>query len=377
MLRRKKILVLGTGNAQVDFIEHCKKLGLEVHSCSYLPEGRGIDVSDYFSIINITDINNVTEYVERNGIDVIYSTGSDIAMPTIASVSEKLNLPVFISSKTANTCNHKTLLRNTLKSIPDYSVTSMEVTEESDLGKWAIFPAILKPNDSQGQRGITEIYSADQLLDSFKFAISHSRTKTAIIEEYIEGFEISINIYVVNYQIVLQFITERISFNEYPGGIIKSHLYPVTRKLNIEKITQMSNAVVKTFDIKNGPAYFQIKIDKNENPKIIEITPRLDGCHIWRLISELKGINLFDIIVNHLINNEVDISIFEQNKPDKAPRAELIFFTSSPGDKFSMKNFHAVKDAVYTEWYYRDGEIVRPINQYAEKVGYQIIFHKQ
>lgn len=373
---KKKILVLGVGAAQTDFIEYCNKRGFEVHSCSYENKGRGKDLSHYFSVIDIRNLRELNNYVKKQNIDIIYSIGSDIALPAVTTISKIHNLPLFNSPATIAVCNNKIKLRNALKSIREYSIEAAEVRNESDLESWTIFPAVIKPGDNQGQRGVREVYNKDQLSGAFRAAIRNSPSRTAIIEEYVDGFEISLNLYVVDGVITFQFITERISFTEFPGGIIKKHIFPVTQKLDEEKISEMSDSVIQTLGIQNGPVYLQVKIDRKGDPKIIEVAPRLDGCHIWRLINSLTGINLFDIILNHLIDGRIDPDIFKRQQPENGRMAELTFFTSPPHRTFHIKEFKAVNDAVYTEWYYREGETVKPINGFAEKVGYQILTQK-
>jgi|SRR5690554_501435 len=375
-MKRKSILILGTGNAQTDFIKYCKLEGFETHACSYKAEGRGIQEADFFKVINITDIDSISDYASKNNIGLIYSTGSDLAMPTVTKASKSLGLPCFIQPETAVICNNKTLLRDALKALPNFSVESLNIKTESDLNQWEKFPAIVKPADSQGQRGIRVVKYEKELLPAFANAKSYSLTNTAIIEEYIEGFEISINLYILNGEIELLFVTERISFNEYPGGIIKSHIYPCTKKIDKDKLLEMSKEVINILNIQNGPAYFQVKIDELGQPKIIEVTPRLDGCHLWRLIKEMKGINLFKLLLNHLSNGDLSKEDFLQKELDKDVRAELSFFTSPPNTIFNTNHHQPANNPTYTEWYYKTGEVVRPINQFAEKTGYQIVFQK-
>ena len=102
-----KILVLGTGAAQADLIRACKDRGREVYACSYRSGDVGQKYADHFAEINITDAEAVKDYATANDIDCIYSTGSDIAMPTAFGVSEELGLKSFCSSRTAVICNNK------------------------------------------------------------------------------------------------------------------------------------------------------------------------------------------------------------------------------------------------------------------------------
>jgi biotin carboxylase len=370
----KKILIPGTGNAQVDFIKYCKQQGYEVHAISYKKEGSGIAYADHFAIINITDTEAIEKYARDHSIDLIYTSGSDLAMSTISEVTEKLGLHHFVSVKTARACNNKILLRQKLSNINDgnYTVKFLKITSLDDTEHWDTYPAMVKPNKSQGQRGINKVNNKSELKKAIEKAIENSYTKSAIIEEFIDGFEISVNTYILDNLPMLYFITERNSFQEFPGGIIKSHYFPVTRKLNREKTEKMVMEVCREMGIENGPAYFQIKITSQGEPKIIEVATRFDGCHLWRLIKLLGGPDLFQVTLNHLEGKDITGYFSKGSELKKVKHAELFFFTQKPYTQMKRDEFDVSPHAVYHEWYYEDGEIIRPVNGFMEKAGYQI-----
>ncbi len=74
----------------------------------------------------------------------------------------------------------------------------MKAQTRNELSQWKIFPAIIKPADSQGQRGIFKVDAPQDLERAFEQAKLFSRTQTVIIEEFIQGKEISLNGYMVN-----------------------------------------------------------------------------------------------------------------------------------------------------------------------------------
>ena len=96
---KKKLLILGAGNAQIDLIEYAKKLGLEVHVCSYSNTDKGIPLADSFAQINIVDTDRIEAYVRENQIDFVYSVGSDIAVPTVCRVAERTGKFHFVSGR--------------------------------------------------------------------------------------------------------------------------------------------------------------------------------------------------------------------------------------------------------------------------------------
>lgn len=371
----EKILILGTGNAQKDLINYCIKEGLEVFACSNISSNYSKALGKNFAQIDIRDEKRITNFVTENKINYIYSIGSDIAMPSIANVSKNLNLHTFIEHREAETCHDKSLARNIIPN--EFNVKHMEISNILDLDKWRDFPCIIKPVDSQGQRGVFIAQDGKELESYFDDSLKYSFSKRVIVEQLILGDEISVNAYVVDGDVIFSIISDRISFKQYPGGIIKEHILPSKYEKDAivkRRVVSLVEECVNEIGIKNGPVYFQIKIGEEKKPKLIEMTPRLDGCHLWRLIKLYYGIDLIDITIKHLVKKEVDFSKLESmnEKEIKAEKYNLIFLTQKP--KTLMKDYNLkIDDKVkYFEYYYEIGDIIQPINSFAEKVGYYI-----
>ncbi|MCK4664390.1 MAG: ATP-grasp domain-containing protein [Bacteroidales bacterium] len=369
MFKRKKILILGVGNLQVDPIRILKDGNHEVHALSYKDEGPGRAFVDKFDVVDIVDKESVKKYVLENNIEVLYSIGSDIAMPTISYVSEVLDLPHFVSFKTANTCQNKWQLRSYIGDDFNGNIPFRRIKSINDIQYWKNYPCVLKPVDSQGQRGVFVLDSIADFYQYFEKSLKYSKSNELIVENFINGPELSINVYVVDGTIVFIQTTDRLVFKNYPGGLVKEHRIPsvfISNEMEL-KILDLVKFVVNKLQILNGPVYFQIKIIDN-SPKLIEVTPRLDGCHIWRLIKEYCGVNLLEITFKHLIDNTLDLESFKKNELNPY---KLTFLNEKPGKNVN-RNKYQVKNPIYLEWYYNQDEIVRPINNYFEKIGYYI-----
>ncbi|CEP78317.1 ATP-grasp domain-containing protein [Defluviitoga tunisiensis] len=367
MNTKKKILVLGVGSAQFDLIVECKCRGLEVHGCSNRKEGRGLAFVDKFVLIDIKDVESVMNYVQQMNIDYVYSIGSDIALPTISYVNEKLNLPNFVSYETAIICHNKSRLRETLGENFEGNIPFVVGSSFEDFKHWNIFPAIMKPVDSQGQRGVLKVNNFSEIIEYFEKSSRYSQSKKVIVEKYIPSDEISVNAYVVDGEVKFKIVSDRIVFDEYPGGLVKEHRMPSKYYKKQEVIDRIEKLVVNTINvlrIKNGPVYFQIKID-NDMPYLIEVTPRLDGCHMWRLIYESTGVNLLKITVDHLMGEKITDDVFEVRKIK--PKV-LKFICMPPNSVFNTSEY----DNKNVFWYYKNNEVVKEINGYFEKVGYYI-----
>lgn len=364
----KKILILGTGSAQKDIIEYCKENDFYVYAISNVSGYSAEKLADEFYQIDIVDVEKITELVKDKGIDFVYSIGSDVAMPSVAKVSEALKLPCFVGAGTASICNHKQLLRQTLGENAEGNI-SYQVIESPDEDIRVSFPAMMKPSDSQGQRGVRKVENLDEVKKYFESALSFSREKKVILEPFIDGDEISVNLFLEDGSIKFYLISDRKVWDEYPGGLIKKHIIPSKYEADPEIVKKIRNLVENTLNainLKNGPAYFQIKVSSLGEPYLIEVTPRLDGCHMWRLIEYCTGINLLEASMDLLTGKP-----YRQKEVFDVYPHSLEFMCGKPGEVFSKLNYN-IPDHVYIRWYYEEGQTINRMNGYFEKCGYII-----
>ncbi|MDO5538516.1 MAG: ATP-grasp domain-containing protein [Eubacteriales bacterium] len=367
---KKKVLILGASNAQIDAIEYCKSHGFEVCGCSYTTADNGIPLLDHFGQVDIKDVDGVVALAKKFGVDAIYSVGSDIAIPTVMEASEILGLPHFISSETAKICHSKHLMRSALGQdfVGNAAFVVCGTLEEALT--FEDFPAMMKPVDSQGQRGCFRVDSKEDIEKNFATSLGYSVEGKVIIETFVDGPEISVNAYMQDGELRFAVVSDRIVFDEYPGGIIKEHLIPSTfadEKAKEEAIDLVKRMAEK-LHIDNGPCYYQIKLDPENHPIILEVTPRLDGCHMWNLIKHYCGADLLDACFVHLLDNKPVLT-----QPAVFPKTEykLAFTCKETGASFDRSEYDCT-GAEYIFWYYQTGDRVRKVNGFMEKGGYLI-----
>lgn len=363
----KRILILGAGNAQIDAIRYCHEKGYIVHGCSYTNTDSGIPLLDFFVQLDIKDIEGIKSYVRNQKIDVIYSVGSDLAIPTVMAVSEELDLPHFITYETACLCQAKHEMREALGDDFEGNVPFIVCSKLEEALTYSQFPGMMKPVDSQGQRGCFRVNSLDEIRQYFDDSLSFSTQKKVIIEKYVDGPEISVNAFVVKGKMEFSIISDRIVFDEFPGGIIKEHLLPTQYNESVEEIEELAGRIIEKLHIIDGPVYMQIKLDEG-HPVLLEVAPRLDGCHMWNLIKHYCGVDLLGASLDYLIENQEPV--FRPQMVDK--KLKLAFMCEVPGEKFSREKY-CCNNSLYHCWYYQTGDSVKRLNGFMEKCGYQII----
>lgn len=365
----KKAVVLGVGNAQVDLIRYLKSQGWWVIGCSYRREGRGLEYVDQFALLNITDVDGVERLASAEKVDLVYSIGSDLAMPTATRVASRLGLPAFVPAETADLLQNKLSLRHFLAVHNISPIRHKKVCGVDDLKGWDHFPSIVKPVDNQGQRGVFLANCMEEAKAGIENALRFSRSGILIIEEFLEGPEVSVNTFVINGETVFSEVSDRLVVEGYAGGIPRGHIYPSVHcsKAMMAEIKRLVAICNRELGIQNGPVYYQV-IWTGAGPRIVEATPRLDGCHMWRLIKSISGVDLLNASVQCLLGERLD----GMEDGNGQPSRYLGFYYSPPGRQFHKKEHLPSGYLDYLEYYYAEGETVRPINGRLEKVGYYI-----
>jgi len=213
------------------------------------------------------------------------------------------------------------------------------------------------------------INSLSDYKKNFELAKKYSRSGEVIIEKFVGGEEISVNAYLVEGKLKFIEVSDRETWSEYTG-LIKKHLVPsklITNDLK-NRLQKLIMDSCQRIGIKNGPVYYQIKIE-NQIPYIIEMTPRLDGCHMWKLLKYYSGTNILKLTFEHLFNNDYSEL---NNAINENTGMELEFYCQKPGTLMNQNNFEIPQRAMENFFYYYTGNKIRPVNGKYDKVGYNI-----
>ena len=265
--KEKRVLILGAGNAQIDAIEYCKARGYKVVGCSYTTVDCGIPHLDYFEQVDIKSLEGVAALAQKYGVMAIYSVGSDLAMPTVMKVSEMLGLPHFISYETAETCHSKGKMREALGQGFEGNAAFITAGSLEEALAYTDFPAMMKPVDSQGQRGCFKVESADDIREHFAASLDYSFEGKVIIEEFIDGPEVSVNAYMQDGALKFAIVSDRYAFDEYPGGIIKEHRVP-SSFADPEAACKCEDLAQMAVEMKRSEATCQLSTIRRHSPSL-------------------------------------------------------------------------------------------------------------
>ena len=194
-----KALVLAGGFPQIEVINKLKSRGIKTVLADYYEHPVARDYADKFYRISTLDVDAIRQLAIDEKVDFIITVCTDQALLTMAKVSEELGLPTYIDYKTAINSTNKAYMKKVFaeNNIPSAKFVISGDFSELDLSGWK-YPLIVKPVDCNSSKGVRRVGNKEELEASFNDAVSLSRTNTAIIEEYITGKELSIDVYVEN-----------------------------------------------------------------------------------------------------------------------------------------------------------------------------------
>ena len=183
----KRVLMLGGSIYQTYAIIEAVKLGYYVITCDYLPGNPGHKYAHEYHNVSTTDKEAVLALARDLQVNGVVAYASDPAAPTAAYVCEKLGLPTS-PYRSVEILSKKHLFRKYLAengfNVPKAnSYTSFEEAER-DLKNFHL-PVMVKPVDSSGSKGVNKLTDPSQLKHFFEDALSYSRDKIVLIEEFI------------------------------------------------------------------------------------------------------------------------------------------------------------------------------------------------
>ena len=301
----KKILLLGGSAQQIVAIEKAKELGYYTILCDYLPDNPGQNHCHRFYLASTTDKEAILNIAKQEKIDGILAYASDPAAPTAAYVAEKLGLPGNKFESVDILCN-KMKFRKFLKE-NGFCCPNSEGYDDIEKAKADIlsgkfkFPILVKPVDSSGSKGVSKISNKNDLGNKLQNALSFSRSKNIIIEEFVNKFgnQIAGDGMSIDGKLVFRSFADQYFDEKNPNPFVPyATTFPYSMPEYIQtKIHKEIQRLLTLLGMKNCTYNFDLRIDKDFNVYLMEVAPRDGGNYIPQIIKHLTNVDLVEASV--------------------------------------------------------------------------------
>jgi biotin carboxylase len=374
------VLFVGAGRHQSRALVRLRELGVRVVAVDRNPDAPGLAIADVGEVVDFLDVAAVIAAGRRHGVDGVMTYAADRAVPVVAAVAEALELPG-IGTETAHLMTNKIAMRRQLADagVPQPRFAAVRTLHEARAAAGAVgFPAVLKPADSAGQRGLFLCESLGDVERHLHASLVQSTEQEAILESYHGGREVNGLLVVRDGEPTVVTLSDR---RRPPGrgfGVAIAHVYPSTLFGDaLEEVRRTGVHTVKALRLREGVAYPQVLWSEDGVARLIEVAARIPAGQMDSVARYGVGVDLIDIALLQALGRPV---------PDEMVAAKMeqpmaiSFLTAEPGPlptgklvRFSgLERVRAFPGVVEAELYFQDGETIRPVQLDGDRRGYVI-----
>jgi biotin carboxylase len=282
----KTLLIISGGIEAADAAKRAKEMGLYVVVSDRDPEAPGFAFADSCLIADVYGAHETASAAERYNrkirkIDGVICVAAD-APVTAATVTERLRLPGISVATAELACDKLAMKRRFAASgmpVPWFA----EIHTVQELQRTAIERGrnlVIKPVDSRGSRGVQRIAQVEDLTKAFMLARSHSPSERVMVEEYLDGPQVSTESVVIEGRCFTPGFSDRnyeyldtyAPFFIENGGDLPSHLPPETQTAVKDVVARAASALGVTTGTVKGDI-----VVHDGKPYVIELAARLSG----------------------------------------------------------------------------------------------------
>lgn len=342
-----KVLVLAGGSDQIALINELKSRGHEIVLVDYFKNPPARPFSDKHIVASTLDVERVKEIAKHEKVNLITTACTDQALLTVANVSEQLSLPCYISYQTGLNVTNKSYMKKVLveNDIPTAKFIVLDKVDIAAVEDFT-FPLVVKPVDCNSSKGVKRIDAIEDLSRYLEEAINFSRTKTAIVEEFKIGDEISVDYYVEGNEAKLLCATTSLKIKNRKSFTILCSDYPAVPEEQEFILKKIGNQVARVFGLKDCPLFIQMIANGNEM-NVIEFSARMGGGSKYNLIRVLSGVDIMSKYVDLVLGGTPSV-----NPSKQVNFCKMVYIYCNPGVLDYIEGLEELKQQGIVDTYF-------------------------
>lgn len=298
MPSQKKILILNGSHSEIPLIQAAKRLGFFVVTTGNAPHLPGHKLANEYQLGDFSNKEQMLELAKALAVDRICSCANDFGIISAAYVGEQLKMPGHDSYETTLLLHHKDRFKQFAQANDIQTPVARSFQSQAEALEAVddcALPAIVKPVDMTGGKGVTVADTPEMLRSSITKAFSISKGGAIVIEEFVQGTQHSFSCFMVKQKVHVCFSDNEYSYlNPY---LVSTSSAPSS---NIEKyregLIEQAELTARLLNLTDGILHFQY-LDNGSQFKIIEMTRRCSGDLYPRPVSIATGIDWGEWIV--------------------------------------------------------------------------------
>jgi biotin carboxylase len=359
--KRHRLLVLGAGPAQLGLLRAARDRGLYVVACDRDAQAPGFEYADRRAIVSAEDEPAIGKLAEAERVEGVIAPGIDWPVAIAARIADRFKLPHPLSPETASLSVSKQRQRERLAERgvlqPDWWIT----TEAEGLP----VSCVVKPPDRQGQKGLSLVRDEAELEQAVELAVAESRAGCALVEELVEGPEVTVNAFSADGVFHPLTVTDRLTADPPAFGVALAHAWPSEHDVN--DAVEVARAAAQALGVENGPTYTQVRLS-DRGAKVMELAARLGGGHDAEVCLEALGIDLNGLALDAALGRPLTVP-----EGEPAGGACVRFLVPPEGELQAVSGVERAREVdgvVAAQVYRRPGWVFGPFLRGADRAGF-------
>ncbi len=326
-LTGKTILIVNTGTLKKKFIlQRIRKIpGLKVvvlnsvknWADKYVDEWIIADTTKHSEAMRAVD-----EYLANRKIDGVLTFWEDDVLLT-AKIAEKhrlIGIPHTVAQRTRNKLLFRQFCQENHLPFPKFGRAN-DQTELTKLMKTLKFPVVIKPAFGSSSAFVIKAENQTELDEVYQYVKQNisARVESAlkdgsdiVVEEYIEGNEVDIDILVQNGKIKYSSVSDNLQTKE-PFFLESGYNLPSSLPQDdLKQLQHLSELVLEKLGVMHGCIHFEAK-STEKGPVPLEANLRLGGDEIYPANKKVWGVDLIEEAIK--IACGIYIPIIEKKEP--------------------------------------------------------------
>lgn len=371
----KSLVILGGADGSVSTYHRARDLGFRTICVDIRPGAPGVELADEFVQVSVRAPEQIAAALEgRDDIAGVLCPASDVGLPALAWLTRHWNLPDPLPEAAVAASVDKSIFRALCDRLrlPTYRSVGGKPGPDLVLAAQQLrFPALVKPVDSSGSRGVVSCASPGGLSTAFTESLAFSPSGRLVVEEHLDGTHYTIEALAVDGRIVFHAVTRR-TLTPPPFFVTSSHLLPAGLPPAIDRALPLTlTALCAELGYRTGPLTLDAVLGRDGKFYLIEMGARMGGNGLAEAIELSTGVDLIAAGIAAATGSEVVLS-------PRTPRPTLVHILASDrGGRIvrieGADEVRAMPEVSSLELFAEQDSFVKPYEQAGYKMGYAVL----
>jgi len=367
---KKTLVVLGAADGSLSTYRTAHALGYRTICVDRSATAPGVALADEFLPLSTRDTDAIAAALDdRDDLAGALAPSTDIALPTLLALTERLGLPVTMTREAARASLDKRHFRRVCEELgfPVYRWREVRTAEEWE---WR-GPAVVKPVDAQSGRGVTRCAEESMMDTAVATARGLSYGGGVMVEDEVAGTHCGCECVIVGGEVAFLALTTR-TLCPPPRAVTTAHLMPadVPAETRCAVVTMVERLCAR-LRYRTGPLNLDLVVGADGVPYLIEMGARTSGNGLDELVRRCHGVDTIAASVAAAVRTPVTVA-------PHAPRPTLWQALSSDhagrlSAVHGLPEALAMPEVVDVRLFVAPGDEVRAHDNVADKLGYVVL----